>query len=82
MPEIRDYYSHVKDMDIVDLHTRRNEIVSSVPSGQYRDLSDEALAELLAISREMRKRAAVGTKRNVGKKSKPPTDKESLEALI
>lgn len=81
MPEIRDYYLHVKDMDLASLHTRRNEIVSSVPAGQYRDLGDEALAELLAISREMRKRAAVGTKRTA-KKSKAPADKESLEALI
>jgi hypothetical protein len=68
-------------MDITALHTRRNEIVSTVPSGQYRDLGDEQLAELLAISREMRKRAAVGT-RKTGSAKKPKADKESLEALI
>jgi hypothetical protein len=81
MPEIRDYYSHVKDMDITQLHQRRNELVSTAPSGQYRDLEDEALAELLAITREMRKRAAVGTKRTA-KAPRVKVDKESLDALL
>jgi hypothetical protein len=78
MPEIRDYYIHVKDMDIAQLHTRALELKAGAT--QYRDMGDEALAELLAVTREMRKRAAIGTRR--GGTKKPKSDKESLEALI
>ena len=44
MPEIRDYYAHVREMDVAALHNRRNEIVATAPSGQYRDLADEIRA--------------------------------------
>lgn len=81
MPEIRDYYVHVKDMDISSLHSRRAELIATAPSGQYRDLDDEALAELLAIARQMRKLAAVGIRKTTGVR-KPKADKESLDALI
>lgn len=80
MPEIRDYYAYVKTLDVPALDARRNELMASSPTGQYRDLPDEALAELLAISRERRKRAAVSPKRANGRK--PKADKESLDALI
>lgn len=81
MPEIRDYYTAVKDMDIPDLHARRNELVGSTTPGQYRDLPDETLAELLAIARELRKRAAISPKRTAGPR-KPKADKQSLDSLI
>lgn len=83
MPEIRDYYVYVKDLDIAALHQRKNDLLAGKLPGEYRDLDDDALAELLAITRELRKRAAVSPKRaNGGRKPKTPKDKESLDALI
>ena len=83
MPEIRDYYTHVKELDIPGLHQRKNELLAGRAPGEFRQLDDEALAELLAITRELRKRAAVSPKRSGGSGSrKPKADKESLDALI
>lgn len=81
MPEIRDYYSHVKDMDLPALHGRRNEIMAGKSPGEFRTLDDESLAELLAITRELRKRAVVSPTRTARKK-KTRTEEESLDALI
>lgn len=79
MPEIRDYYTEVKDMDLPSLHTKRQEILDqapfvTTPDGQMRDFSalgDDALAYLLAVTRQLRKHAAIGTKTKSGAPRKP-----------
>lgn len=78
MPEIRDYYSHVRDLDIPALHSRRNELLAT-GNGAFTSLSDENLAELLAVTRELRKRAAISPRRSARKAKE---DKDSLDSII
>ena len=79
MPEIRDYYTFVKDLDIPALHMRRNELLAQ-GQGTFASLPDDALIELLAVTRELRKRAAISPKRNSVRKTKE--DKDSLDSII
>ncbi|HEY0723360.1 MAG TPA: hypothetical protein VGD41_05135 [Pyrinomonadaceae bacterium] len=80
MPEIRDYYIHVRDLDIPALHNRRNELLAS-GQGSFASLPDESLAELLAVTRELRKRAAIAPKRTTAPK-KSRESKDDLESII
>lgn len=80
MPEIRDYYTFVRDLDIPALHTRRNELLAK-GNGAFASLPDDALIELLAVTRELRKRAAISPKRTSVTR-KPKEDKDSLESII
>jgi len=77
MPEIRDYYAHVKDLDVPALHNRRNELLAA-GNGAFASLPEESLAELLAVTRELRKRAAISPKRT----SKKREDKDDLASII
>ena len=66
MTEVRDLFPDIEAKDTPWLHTRMEELRSSAPSGNFRELSDEALSELLVITRALRKRAA-----SPGRTSKP-----------
>lgn len=84
MTEIRDYFPHLDALDVPALHARRDELLTT-PShfqdnaiGDYSKLLDEPLAELLAVSRALRKKAAIGTKRKSAKASKEPATLDSL----
>ena len=80
MPEVRDYYSYVRELDIGALHVRRNELRSQ-SGGVFSSLPDESLAELLAVTRELRKRAAIAPKRTAPAR-KLKEDKDSLDSIV
>jgi hypothetical protein len=58
MPEVRDVYADTEALELPDLHRRRDEITASAPDGDYSKLSDDALCELLAVNRALRKKTA------------------------
>jgi hypothetical protein len=61
MPDIRDVYAETEALDLPALHTRREELIASAPEGDLQKLSDEALSEMLAINRALRKKVAANT---------------------
>lgn len=80
MPEVRDYFPHLDALDISGLHLRKAEILAPV-DGNHMKLPDDSLAELLAISRALRKKAAVsggGRKKAAGASTKKETTLEDL----
>jgi hypothetical protein len=50
-----DHFKHLDTMSQIQLLERRSALVGSAPNGDYRQLSDEALQELVAIHRIVRK---------------------------
>lgn len=83
MPDIRDVYAETELLDLPALHTRREELIASAPDGDLQRLSDEALSEMLAISRALRKKVAAnagGTRKSPAspRAKKGPTDLEDL----
>jgi hypothetical protein len=92
MPEIRDsdIYILVAAKDSLTLQTRYDELNVALVGTDYRALDadrlalyDEQLTERLAIARELRKRAAVGTRKSGSPKTpKPKADKGSLADLL
>lgn len=85
MTEIRDYFPHLDALDVPALHARRDELLTlpahyeaGATVGDYTKLRDEPLAELLAVSRALRKKAAIGTKR---KSAKQPKEGATLDSL-
>jgi len=58
MTEVRDLFPEIEKRDTPWLHTRMEELRSTAPGGNFRELSDDALHELLVITRALRKRAA------------------------
>ena len=81
MTEVRDLFPQIEKLDTPALHTRMEELRSSAPGGNFRELSDEALSELLCITRALRKRAA--SPGSSGPRAKRPakTAASSLESL-
>lgn len=84
MTEIRDYFPSLDALDVPALHARRDELLTlqtnyaeGATVGDYTKLLDEPLAELLAVSRALRKKAAIGTKRK-STKTKEPASLDSL----
>lgn len=57
MTEARDHFPELDGLDVSALHLRRDEIIRSA-NGNYKDLSDDSLSELLQITRNLRKKAA------------------------
>ena len=85
MPEIRDLYTDLQTLDVPTLQLQRQELINAVPRGpdgtqDFGALGDDALARLLAITRELRKKAAVGTRT----KSAPKRERaeSSLDSLV
>ena len=58
MTNVMDAFGHLDTMTQPQLFERRSNLVSAAPSGDYRQLTDEALQELVAISRVLRRKAA------------------------
>lgn len=50
-----DSFKHLNDMTQLQLFERRSVLVGSAPNGDYRALTDEALQELVAIHRILRR---------------------------
>lgn len=81
MPEINNVYAEAREMEIPQLHGRREEILQSAPEGDYSKLSDEALSELLAINRALRSKIAhssSGSKKGAARAPKQPSLLEDL----
>lgn len=81
MPEVREYFPEIEALDMSGLHLRKSAILGPyTPTDgtpiDYKKLSDDTLAELLAISRAMRKKAAVSGTRTA--KPKAPKGETSL----
>lgn len=81
MPDIRDVYAEVEALDVPELHSRREAILASAPDRDYNRLSDEALSEMLAINRALRRKIAAnaGARRSATPRTKAP--KPTLEDL-
>lgn len=56
MPDVSDYFPHLEQLDIAQLHMRRVELLGTAPDGDVTRLADEPLAELLAINRMVRRK--------------------------
>lgn len=63
MPEISEHFSHLEDLEVHELQARREELKNSAPEGNFENLDEESLAELLQITRLLRKKAAVGKRK-------------------
>lgn len=57
MTEVRDHFPDLDNLDVVQLHTRRDEILARA-MGNYDSLDDDSLAELLQVTRCLRRKAA------------------------
>jgi hypothetical protein len=66
-----DAFGHLNTLTDVQLYTRRNELVGSAPNGDYRQLTDLALQELVAISRILRRKTSPASR---ARKSVPTLD--------
>lgn len=78
MPDIMIDYAHLNSWDENKLFNRQSELKGSVAPGDFGRLSDEALQELLAIARVLRKRTtSPSAKISSGKRAPAP----SLDAL-
>lgn len=60
MTDLRDGYKHLDSMSQVQLLERRTALIGSAPNGDYHQLSDEVLQELVAIHRVMRRHSGGG----------------------
>lgn len=74
MPDIMKDYAHLDTWDDNALFARMSALKTSAPS--FGELSDEALQELLAINRTLRKRttAPTATRAKAAKASAPSLD--------
>ncbi len=87
MPEVREYFPDVEKMEVHQLHARREAIMADAKNykdgtvdSSYQSLMDEPLAELFAITRGLRKKAAApGT--GGGRKKSSPKEKPSLDSF-
>lgn len=55
-----DAYKHLDGLSQLQLFERRSALVGSAPNGDYRQLNDETLQELVAIHRLLRKHSGSG----------------------
>lgn len=78
MPDIMKDYEHLNSWDENKLLIRQMELKATAPNGNYGQLSDETLQELLAIGRVLRKRTTAPTAKSAAGKRAPAP---SLDAL-
>lgn len=75
MTDVMDAFKHLDSMTQLQLFERRSALVGSAPNGDYRQLSDETLQELVAIHRILRKHSGAG------KASRARPDTPTLDQL-
>jgi hypothetical protein len=68
-----DSYEHLNSWDPVKLFERRSALIGAAPNGDFKQLSDEALQELVAIARVLRKKTSPAARVSGGKKAITPT---------
>lgn len=61
MTDVMDAFKHLDSMSQIQLFERRSALVGSAPNGDYRQLSDETLQELVAIHRILRRHSSPKT---------------------
>ena len=67
MSNVMDAFAHLDAMTATQLFERRTTLIGTSPQGDYKDLSDEALQELVAISRVLRRKSTSGKPPRVAK---------------
>jgi len=67
MSNVMDDFAHLDSMSQVQLFERRVQLIGLSPTGNYKDLTDEALGELCAIARVLRRKTTT-TKPSVSRK--------------
>lgn len=77
MPDVREQFPEIEKMEVGALHERRTEILASA-KGSYDTLDDDSLAQLLQISRTLRRKAAAPGGPGKPKKSKEPASLDEL----
>jgi len=77
MTNVMDGFRHLDSMTPVDLLSRRSTLIGAAPNGDYRQLSDESLQELVAIARVLRRKSSPATATKSRQKDMIPT----LDAL-
>jgi len=59
--DVMDAFKHLDSLSQIQLFERRSALVGSAPNGDYRQLSDEVLQELVAIHRILRRHSSPKT---------------------
>lgn len=77
MPDVREAFPDIETLDIGALHERRNTVLARA-NGNYETLDDDSLAELLQISRTLRRKAAAPGGPGKARKTKTPATVEDL----
>lgn len=67
---VMDQFQHLDNMTQAQLFERRTALIGTAPNGDYKDLPDEVLMELVAIHRVLRRRTAPATKPSVSRKGR------------
>lgn len=78
MPELNKFYAHLNDMPEHELKNKKEVLLESA-NGDFRNLDDDAMSELLAITRVLTKKATTPTGR---KRTAPKEKKEDLDAVL
>ena len=63
-----DSFQHLDGMSQTQLFERRSNLIGAAPNGDYKQLSDDVLQELVAIHRVLRRKSSSGTKPAVSRK--------------
>jgi len=73
MSNVMDSFVHLDSMSPTDLLSRRSTLIGSAPNGDYKKLTDEALQELVAIARVLRRKSSPATSTKSRQKDMVPT---------
>jgi hypothetical protein len=58
MSNVMDDFQHLDKMNHTQLFERRTTLIGTAPNGDYKQLSDEVLQELVAIHRVLRRKTS------------------------
>lgn len=58
MSNVMDAFQHLDSMSQTQLFERRTALIGSAPNGDYKQLDDNALMELVAIHRVLRRKSS------------------------
>lgn len=68
MTNVMDAYQFLEGLSQTQLFERRSALIGSAPNGDYKQLSDEVLQELVAIHRVLRRKSSPATKPSTSRK--------------
>jgi hypothetical protein len=58
MTNVMDAFEHLDSMSQTQLFERRTQLIGTAPNGDYKQLDDNALMELVAIHRVLRRKSS------------------------